>query len=507
MHVYVLSYDGELSVKAKGTRNRFSERLARNLADALDSAGIEHEIRRTWSRLYVESPSARVAEVAARIFGVASISVAERRPWEDLDDLLRTGEEIFATAVAGKTFAVRVRRGGGSRGLAFRSPEVERRLGSLLLPHAAGVDLTRPQVEVRIELRGDAAYFSSRRVAGPGGLPLGAEGRALALISGGFDSAVAAWLLLRRGVKLDYLFLNLSGDSHRDEVLKVVKVLADDWSYGTAPRLHMVDFRPLIEEIRDHCPRPLWQVVLKRQMLRAADAVARLNRCAAVATGEAVGQVSSQTLQNLAVISSVTEMPLLRPLVTANKNEIIDLARRIGTHDLSAKVPEHCALTPHRPETHAKPRATVEAEAGLDPATLADLVTARAIFDLRALDLDRLSAPDLEVDAVPEDAVVLDLRAAPAYKSWHYPGALRLGYAAALEAHRSFDREAIYLIYCEVGLKSAHLAELMHQAGYRAHHFRGGLKNLMRSALGDDEALLAATSPTLLSKPRTSTQG
>ncbi len=499
MGVFVLSYGGELSVKAKGTRNRFSERLARNLADALASAGVEHEIRRTWSRIYVESPSARVAEVASRVFGVSAVGVAERRPWKDLDDLLVSGEELFSAAVAGKTFAVRVRRGGrGGRGqkLPFRSPEIERRLGSLLSPHAAGVDLRHPQVEVRVELRRGDAYFSHRRVPGPGGLPLGTEGRALALISGGFDSAVAAWLMLRRGVLLDYLFLNLGGDGHRDAVLEVAKVLADDWSYGTTPRLHMVDFRPLVEEIQARCPKRLWQVVLKRQMLRAADAVARMTRSAAIVTGEAVGQVSSQTLQNLVVISAATEMPVLRPLITSPKDEILGLARRIGTHDLSAGVPEHCALTPRQPETHAKPRKTARVEAGLDPAKLAGLVEARAVFDLRALDLGKLSAPDLEVDAVPEGAVVLDLRSTPAFKSWHYPGALRLGYAEAIKAHRSFDREATYLVVCEIGLKSAHLAELMHQAGFRAHHFRGGLKQLRRYA-GDSEALRAATSPAL----------
>ncbi len=500
MHVYVLSYGGELSIKAKGTRNRFSERLARNLADALDSAGIEHDIRRTWSRLYVESPSARVAEVASRVFGLSAIRVAERRPWEDLDDLLRAGEEVFSAAVAGKTFAVRARRGGRNQKLPFRSPEVERRLGSLLLSHAMGVDLKHPQVEAHIELRRGDAYFSSRRIPGPGGLPLGTEGRALALLSGGFDAAGAAWVRVRRGVMLDYLFLNLGGDGHRDAVLEVVKVLADDWSYGTTPRLHMVDFRPLVEEIQARCPPPLWQVVLKRQMLRAGEAVARMTRSAAIVTGEAVGQVSSQTLQNLVVISAVTEMPVLRPLVASDKDEILDLARRIGTHDLCAGVPEHCALTPRRPETHAKPRRTADAEAGLDPAKLAELAEARAIFDLRALDLGKLSAPDLEVDTVPEGAVVLDLRSAPAFKSWHYPGALRLDYAGALRAHRSFDRDATYLVTCEVGLKSAHLAELMHRAGYRAHHFRGGLKQLRRYSLGDDEALRAATSPVLLGK-------
>ncbi len=500
MRTYVLSYGGELSVKARGTRNRFSERLARNLADALGSEGIEHEIRRTWSRLYVASPSERVAEVAARVFGVSAVSPAEIRPWESLDELLRAGEEIFAPAVAGQTFAVRVRRGGRGQKQPFRSPEVERRLGSRLSPHAAGVDLKNPQVEARIELRRGQAYFSCRKIPGAGGLPLGTEGRALALLSGGFDSPVAAWLLLRRGVAIDYLFFNLAGDAHRDSVLEVAKVLADRWSYGTAPRLHMVDFRPVVEGIQASCPPPLWQVVLKREMLRAADRLARFTRVAAIVTGEAVGQVSSQTLQNLAVISAVTEIPILRPLIGHHKQEILELARRVGTHDLSAKVPEHCALTPRQPETHAKPRRVEKAEAGLDPEKLAALVEERAIFDLRALDLGKLSAPELEVDHVPEGAVVLDFRSAVAFKSWHYPGALRLDYAEALKAYASFDRDPTYVAVCEVGLKSAHLAELMHRAGYRAHHFRGGAGRLMRYASGDDAALRALASPALLSQ-------
>ncbi len=497
--VYAIHYSGELSVKAKGTRNRFCERLARNLADALDSAGIQHEIKRTWSRLYLESPSERAGEVASRIFGVSSVTSAERRPWESLEDILRCGEEIFAPVVAGKTFAVRVRRGGRSQKLPFRSPKVERELGALLAPHAAGVDLKHPQVTARIELRRGDAYYSSRRIPAQGGLPLGTEGHAVVLLSGGFDSAVAAWLLLRRGVMVDYLFCNLAGDSHRDAVLPVAKVLADDWSAGYRPQLHMVDFRPAVEELRTRCPQPLWQVLLKRQMLRAADRLARMVKANAIVTGEAVGQVSSQTLANLSVISSATEIPILRPLVAANKEEIIDLARLVGTHDLSAQVPEYCALTPRGPETHAKVSRVARAEQGLDPEKLKALIEERATFDLRALDLGRVSAPDLEVESVPEGAVVIDLRSPMAFRSWHHPGALSLGYVEALGAYRSFDREQTYLFYCEVGLKSAHLAELMKEAGRRAFHFRGGLKGILRSA-GTDEALQAAMSPALLSE-------
>ncbi|MEM7586849.1 MAG: tRNA uracil 4-sulfurtransferase ThiI [Acidobacteriota bacterium] len=491
----VLGYSGELSVKAKGTRNRFAERLVRNLNDALKSAGVPYELRRTWSRIYIDSPSERALEVVRRVFGVHSVVVAERRPWRELDDVLRDGEAIFTPQVAGKTFAVRVRRGGRGQHQPFKSPEVERRLGARLVAGAAGVDLKHPEVTARVELRRDQAYYSSRSLVAEGGLPVGTEGRALALISGGFDSGVAAWLLLRRGVMLDYLFCNLAGDAHRDAVLEVVKVLADSWSYGSRPRLHIVDFRPLVEEIQEHCPAPLWQVLLKRQMLRAADAVARISRSTAIVTGEAVGQVSSQTLQNLAVISAATEIPILRPLVASHKEEIVDLARRIGTYDLSARVPEHCMLVPRNPETHAKPSRVERAEEKLDPTKLEAQIQHLAVLDLRALALDKASAPELETEAIPLQATVLDLRSPLAFKSWHYPGALRIDYVEALEIYPSFERDAEYVLYCEVGLKSAHLASVMHEAGYRARHVAGGLTGVLRLGQPQDPALQALLAP------------
>ena len=401
--------------------------------------------------------------------------------------------------MAGKTFAVRARRGGELDKIPFHTPEVERRLGALLLPGAAGVDLTSPEVTARLEIRAGAAYYLGPRLAAPAGLPLGTQGRAVALISGGFDSLVAAWMLLRRGVMLDYVFLNLAGDPHRDAVLEALKALVDRWSFGYRPRLHLVDFAPAVEEIRARCPQSLWQVVLKRQMLRAAERVAREVRASAIVTGDAVGQVSSQTLPNLVVISEATELPILRPLVAANKEEILDRAREIGTYDLSARVPEACAIAPRQPQTHAKSRRVVEAEAGLDPGRLAAAVAERAVIDLRALDLEKVRSPALAVAEIPAGAVIVDLRSAIAYRGWHYPGALHLDYVRALKACPSFDRGQDYVFYCEVGLKSAHLAEVLHRAGGRAHHVAGGLKQVVRLAERQDEALRAVMSPALLS--------
>ncbi len=497
--LFVVGYSGELSVKARRTRGRFTDRLARNLREALTVEEIPHQVEATWARLLLRSPSTQAGEVAARIFGIQSVWPAEQRPWESLDDVLRAGEEIFAPQLQGKTFAVRARRGDQKQKIPFRSPEVERRLGSRLLPHAAGVDLKDPDIRVRVELRRGQAYFMGEPIEGPGGLPLGTEGRAVALVSGGFDSLAAAWLLMRRGVSIEVIFCNLGGDAHRDAVFEVMQVLVKRWCFGYRPQLHMVDFRPVVDEIRQCCPQGLWQVILKRQMLRTADRIARMRRAIAIVTGEAVGQVSSQTLHNLAAISTATELPLLRPLAAHHKEEILEIARRAGTHDLSAKIPEYCAISPRRPETHAKPAEVAQAESGLDPESLESLIADRAVFDLRAFDPSKIRAPGLETDEIPADAVIVDLRPSYAFKSWHPPGAVHLDYVEALKVHGSLDRGKTYLFYCEVGLKSAHLAELVHEAGGRAFHFRGGLKHLIRWTERQDPALLAATSPVLLS--------
>jgi thiamine biosynthesis protein ThiI len=496
--LYLLSYSGELSIKGRGTRTRFTRRLVRNLTDALESAGIPHEIESTWSRLFLRSPSEGVVEVASRVFGVQSISPVEERDWETLEDLLRTGEEIFPPRVAGKTFAVRARRGPEAQKVPFQSPDIERQLGARLVPHAAGVDLRTPEVTARVELHGRRAFFSSQQHEAAGGLPAGTEGRAVALVSGGFDSIVAAWQMMRRGVILEYLFLNLGGDAHQESVLEVLKVLSDRWSYGHRPSVHMVDFRPLVEELKQVCPQSLWQVILKRQMLRTADQVVRMTRSVAIITGEAVGQVSSQTLQNLAVITRATEIPILRPLVAANKDDIVDFARHIGTYDLSAKVPEYCALASKGPETHAKIQRVEEAEEGLDLERIRQQLNDRAVIDLRALDLDKIRSTNLGVDDVPSGAVVVDLRTPAAFKGWHYPEAVLLDYRKAQSIYRSFSREKMYFFYCEVGLKSAHLAELVHRAEGHACYFNGGLRRLMRHVEGQDEALHALRSPVLL---------
>lgn len=477
-HLFLLRVSGDVSTKAVGTKQRFVRRLARNVADGLRSAGLEHHLTVNRHRIVVEVESLAAADVFRRVFGIQSYSAVHRRSWEKLDDLVSEGRALFGEVVRDRRFAVRAKRGGDTSRIPFRSLDVEQELGRALLPFASKVDLDHPEVTAQVEVQPGRAFFFDRKLKAPGGLPLGVEGNAVALVSGGFDSAVASWLLLKRGVGLHYLFCNLGGEAHRRGVLQVLKVLADQWSYGTRPRLFEVDFTPVVAALREKTAPRYRQILLKRLMIRAGVDLARYLKAPGLVTGEAVGQVSSQTLQNLAVIGAGTDFPIHRPLVGFNKEEIIALAREIGTYGFSSGVEEYCAITTAHPATHATLNAVLAEEKHLDLAGLEAGFRERRVVSLRGLELP--SDHDLETETVEEGAVVLDLRSPAAYRGWHYPGALNLEFMEALKVYRALDRGVSYVLYCEVGQKSAHLAELMNREGFRAKHLKQGLRGILR---------------------------
>jgi thiamine biosynthesis protein ThiI len=478
----LVRYSGDLSTKARATRQRFATRLTRNLKDALGPARKGADVMRTRDRIVIEVAEPIDPRPLTHVYGVQSISVAERRVWTTLEDLVAAGRELFAEAVQGRRFAVRVRRVGDRSRISVTGQEIERALGAALEPGSAGVDLTSPEVTAHLEVLSGEAYLFSERLPGPGGLPLGVEGSAVALASGGFDSAVAAWLMQKRGISIDYVLCNLGGRAQQLEAVRVMKVLARDWSFGGRPHLHVVDFDAVSRDLQAKVSQRYWQVVLKRLMLRAAEQVARDRHAAAIVTGDALGQVSSQTLRNIATISEATSLPILRPLVGFNKDEILKIAREIGTYDLSKQVREYCAMVPSKPATAADLGRIQAEEADLDASILEGAVVERSVFDLRELNLDAIEVPDLEAREIDGDATVLDLRSKAAYQVWHYPDALFLDFATALRAYPSMPKDCPYVVYCEFGLKSAHLAELMRRDGFRATHFKRGLSDLLSYA-------------------------
>jgi tRNA uracil 4-sulfurtransferase len=489
----------ELATKARGTRRRFMRRLTENVREAFRSTGVPSHVESQWTRLFVRTGAPQALEVLGRVPGISSASRVEEKCAASLEEIVRVGVERFADRVRGRSYAVRARRSGSHP---FTSQDVQFALGGALNP-GARVDLRHPEVEVEVEVRDEWAYLFSGRSPGLGGLPLGVEGRAVCLLSGGFDSAAAAWLMLKRGVELDYVLCNLAGDAFERSVVQVAKVLADHWSYGTQPRLHVVDFGPALDDLRAKASPKYWQLVLKRLMYRAADRIAQQTRANGIVTGESIGQVSSQTLSNLAAIDRSVDLPIFRPLVGFDKMDIIAIARRIGTFEISSKVKEYCAIAPGNPATSATPRETEAEHEKMDPSVLRRAIEARHVLDLRALSAADLVLPYLYTDVVPAEAVVLDLREEEEWDRWHYPGSVnRPGWEITANP-TVLDRDRQYVLYCGQGVQAAQVAEVMQRAGIEAYAMRGGIEAIRKIAEGEIASSCPPPSPS--AAPSTST--
>jgi len=476
MH-YLVRLSPDITTKSDRTRRRFMRMLVDNLRDAFRTAGIEARVEPGWVRLFIESASPETAAVASRVFGVHSLSRVEPCDVASLDALVERAAPWFLPSMQGKTFAVRARTGGKAP---FTGRELEVALGERLRPHGT-VRLVQPDITCHVEIRDGTAYLFSDSVPAWRGLPVGCEGRALTLLSGGFDSAVAAWMMLRRGVAMDYVFCRLGGATHTQGTLRVLQILAARWGYGSRSQVHVLPFEGVVESIRASCHPAFWQLVLKRAMYQVAQRAAYRHRAQALVTGEALGQVSSQTLKNLRALDGRLRLPVLRPLVGMDKEEIIARARQIGTYEISATVQEYCDIVPKKPAVAAKPAEVEEEEAKLHIDWDA-LLEEGTVLEARQLSEKDWSIEALEVTEVPEGAVVLDLRGQHGFAAWHYPGAQRLDLTQALKLLDSLDKGKRYVLVCEFGLKSAFLAERMRHAGYDASNFQGGFKGLVRYA-------------------------
>ena len=467
---------GELTTKGRRTRARFQRRLARNIQASFRVSGQKCDLQESWSRLLVRLEPGGSFDPLERVFGISSFSVLDGACGVRMDEIVDMGAELYGERVRGRRFAVRSRRSGTHP---FSSMDVAVQLGSAL-NEGATVDLRDPEIEVFVEVRGDRTYFFSSKSVGAGGLPLRVEGKAVSLLSGGFDSPVASWMMLRRGVALDYVFCNLGGEAYRRMVLEVAMLLTERWAHGTSPIVHVVDFEPIVDELKREVRPALLQVALKRQMYRVANRIAGRVRADAIITGEAVGQVSSQTLANLRAIDAVSRRPVLRPLVGMDKEEIIELSRKVGTYALSARVQEHCAITDDRPATASRSRVLDAAEAGLDPELIRVLTDEAERVDVRALDLVELAGRALFVDGDLPGSIRIDMRPEDSRLAVPWEGAVVRSYDDLARGFKEFKQARPVVLVCPQGLLSAQIAERMQEAGLEAYSLRGGERGLRR---------------------------
>ncbi len=499
MRTALVRYSPDLTTKAPGTRKRFSARLVDNLRAALRAEGQPFELRWNLARIELHYERADALETVSRIFGVHSLSPAWTLPLQSPGELLARIAERAAPRVEGRRFAVRARV--RDRRFAMGGQRVNEMLGALLVERGGRVDLTSPEVTVHVEVRDGRAWVYDRSLPGPGGLPLGVGGRAVVLLSGGFDSAVAAWRLMRRGIRPELLGMRLGGEPHERALREVAEVLARRWAPGLPMRLTIVPFEEVAERIRAESPPRLWQLVLKRAMYAVAERLARRRRCDALVTGEALGQVSSQTLRNLRALEAGCSLPVLRPLLTEDKERIVAEARHIGTEAISAKVPEYCGLGGRRPATGAGTREVLEAEErlGLDAGTL---LAAGRLHELgatpdpdapRAAERPAATTP-LDIAHPPDGALLVDLRRPalrrrePLPEDWAVvapddPSRWLEDYAGQ-DARAANHRPVVVL--CEAGSRSAWLASALRERGVEAYRWSPSEPSAAPAAPGEE---------------------
>lgn len=370
----------EIALKL-GNRRFFEQQLRRNVLRATSALGVKDVLRLSGRMLVILEPGAdweKIGTALRKVFGIAYFAPVVK--------LEQNMAEIKATAVqllAGKNFAsFKVETKRSQKHFPITSPQINAEVGEHLLDHfPARVDLSQPELTLRIEIVDNYVLMYTGRTEGPGGLPVGTSERAVCLISGGIDSPVAAYKMMKRGVKLIFVHFHsapFTSPASQRNVERLVEMLN---TYQFRSKLYLVPFAEIQQHIVAHAA-PSYRVLLyRRAMVRLAEKIAYKNRAHALVTGENVAQVASQTLVNMRVINEAATLPILRPLAGDDKQEIIAAARRIGTFEISTEPFEDCCslFVPPHPETRAKLPMIHEFEAKLDLQPLIEQTVAQTV--------------------------------------------------------------------------------------------------------------------------------
>lgn len=350
---------GEIILKGLN-RPIFEDALVRNIHHRLRNEG-EYKIYKSQATIYIEPKEGddqtnRIHEKLKRIFGIVSIVVAYKtdKSMEGIYNIIP--ESIGDVLKNAKTFKVEAKR--SDKKFPLKSPQICEEVGGFILdnyPHLA-VDVHNPEVVVHAEIRDDNAFVHTGREKGIGGMPVGTGGKAALLLSGGIDSPVAGYMIGKRGVALEaihFFSYPYTSDRAKDKVIKLAGIVSE---YVGKIKVHVVPFTEIQVQIRDKCPEEYLTLIMRRFMMEISERIARENGCDALITGENLGQVASQTMLALGVTNDAVDMPVFRPLIGLDKNDIVEIAREIGTFDTSILPYEDCCtvFTPKRPAT--KPR-------------------------------------------------------------------------------------------------------------------------------------------------------
>lgn len=359
MKEIILVKFGEMALKGLNKKT-FEDMLKKNIKRRIKNLG-RFELTSAQSTIYItpmdeDADLAEVVERVGKIFGIAALCracVCEKEFSDIAQKAVEYSEEILSRA---KTFKVNAKR--SDKAFSMKSPEICAELGGIILekfPHLA-VDVKNPDVTVTVEVRDTNAYVHSENIKGAGGLPVGSSGKAMLLLSGGIDSPVAGWMMAKRGIHISaihYVSPPYTSDRAQLKVEQLCEKLTD---YCGGIAFFCVPFTEIQEAIKDNCPEEFFTIIMRRLMMEIAQRIAARDDCLALITGESVGQVASQTMAAMACTDAVCRMPVFRPCVGMDKTEIIEIARKIDTFDISIEPYEDCCtvFTPKHPKVRPR---------------------------------------------------------------------------------------------------------------------------------------------------------
>lgn len=369
MKKVILVRYGEIILKGLN-RPVFEEKLMKNIKRTLYGMG-RINIQRSQARIYIEPAEEEAekfdyAEAAGRlvkVFGIVSVSIVLKIPsdFEEIKKyslpLAKKKAEKVGIALAARSVSFKVEAKRGDKSFPMTSPEICAALGGYLLENIPElkVDVHKPDFIFYVEVR-ESTYIYCDIIKAYGGLPIGTNGKAELLLSGGIDSPVAGWMMAKRGMEIEavhFYSYPYTSERAKDKVIALTKLLS---RFCRRIRLHIVPFTDIQLEINEKCPEELLTIILRRAMMKIAEILAEKNGAQALITGESLGQVASQTVQALAVTNAVVKMPVFRPLIGMDKNDVIDMAREIGTFETSILPYEDCCtvFVAKHPKTRPK---------------------------------------------------------------------------------------------------------------------------------------------------------